>query len=236
MVPVPGGVGRGEPSGTTYVRGYSAATGIIRPAAKPSPPSLLAPSGVVSSAEPVVFRWRHNPTDGSDQTAFELQHRPVGSVEWVTVTGTSTNVQRASDEITTPDLYEWRVRTKGQHATWSPWSDTGAFEVLDPPSVTITSPTDDEAIHSNRARITIEYADATEAAMTRWRAELLDADGELLENLNGRGQVEVIRFRTELDNLTTYRSRVWVTSGTGLESAPAEVMFSTDFLPPATPT
>lgn len=218
--------------------GYSASTDIIRPAAKPNPPSPLAPSGVVSSAEPVEFRWRHNPTDGSDQTAYELQYRPAGSIEWVTVTGTSTNVQRASAEITTPDLYEWRVRTRGQHADWSDWSAVGAFEVLHPPSVTIVSPVDGGTHPSNRAEVVIDFTDATGAVMTGWRAELhaLDGDGELIENRAGSGATGVIRFDTILDNFTGYAVWVWATSGTGLESSVAVTEFSTDFLPPADPS
>lgn len=220
------------PNPTLY--GYSAASGIIRPAAKPAVPTTLAPSGVVSSAEDVLFRWRHNPTDASDQTAYELRYRTVGDTVWTTLTGTSTATQTRLVPITVPDLWEWQVRTKGQHADYSDWSALGVFEVLDPPTVTITNPVDGGTWPSNRLTVTIAYSDSTGSSMTGWRAELVDATDELVEQITG-GPTAPIRFGTDLENHEDYTVRVWVTSGTGLQSLPAETAFTVDFLPPEAP-
>lgn len=199
---------------------------------RPNKPRLTGPNTVQSSAAQTLFTWSHESVDGSPQSAYELRTRPVGN-GWATVSGTT--VQERSVSISVPGMYEWQVRTKGAHADWSDWSDVGVVEVVNPPAVTITSPTDGGTIPGNILAATIAYVDDSGAVMRSWSAELLDADGDTLATRSGTGLT--VRFpNTPLENHTDYELRVTVLSASGLTSFPDSVQFSTDFAGPATPS
>ena len=60
-------------SGTRLVSAWSTPSNIVQLLAPPLAPTLLGPQGAVDRDEPVLFRWRHNPVDTTDQTEFELE-------------------------------------------------------------------------------------------------------------------------------------------------------------------
>jgi hypothetical protein len=105
--------------------------------AAPSAPTNLAPTGsfIVDPVAPTVLTWQHNPTDGYDQTKYEIQHRVAGTTPW-TSSGEVTSSQKT--HTLAPSTYpestdvEWQVRTWGVHATASPWSATATYQTADP--------------------------------------------------------------------------------------------------------
>lgn len=130
--------------------------------AAPNAPTLLAPvsSSVVSSAlERVAFQWSHNAVDGSAQTAAQIQFSTDGET-WSTieVDGSETTLEKENN-FELNSLMHWRVRTKGAHASYSPWSATGTFSVYQVPIAVITSPADGAIITQAPVSIDIDYDD-----------------------------------------------------------------------------
>lgn len=211
----------------------SAASAIVQVLAPPSAPTLLAPTQVQSSEDLTTFQWRHNPVDGSDQTAAELQYRVDGGA-WV---GYSTTM--ASEATIGPlpiGVIEWQARTKGAHASWSARSAITTFTVAEPPAVTILSPLDGATLTTNRLTLETFYGDAQGAAMVGWTRRLRDADsGEVLEEESGSGPAQATVFDYRLQDQTAYIAEWEAVSGTGLRSATAAVTVTAGFLLPVAP-
>lgn len=217
---------------STQLVGNSIASGSVQPLAAPQAPTLLAPTGNQRTGA-VSWTWRHNPTDTTAQTAYELQYREVGASAWgALASGSSTSAQSTTVTVSAAGLYEWRARTRGLSSTWSDWSAPSVVGVYSPPEATIVAPVDgDVGMSSNRVVLRWDFEDASGAAQTAFRAELLDSDGAVLETILGTSSKQAA-FRFELQNLTAYAVRVTVTSGTGITSAPETATFATDFIPP----
>ena len=106
----------------------------------PLAPTVTSPTvgSVISTGEgAVTVSWVPNHPDGSAQTAAQvLSTYPDG--------GTYTHDIGADDHC---DMWcsmdgQWavRVRTKGLHADWGPWSDPRTFTIAQAPMVVITAP------------------------------------------------------------------------------------------------
>jgi len=208
---------------------FSARTNTVQLLAPPNAPTLLAPTGVVSNAAAdVVFRWQHNPVDTTDQTAYELRYRPVGSSSWGTVTGT-TEQSRLLIFLGAVGAYEWQVRTKGEHVGWSPWSSVSVFTLASPPTVAINAP-ESGTLTQSRVTVVIGYSQGEGSPQSRVQTELVQG-GRVVETLSwAKGDTGT--FRTSLDDDTTYTVRVRVQAGNGLWSEWDEVTFKTDFPAP----
>lgn len=213
--------------------GYSAASAPLALLTAPQAPTPLAPTGTVSSQDAVTLRWRHNAVDTTPQTAAEVEHRLAGGT-WTLDTATSAQELTFAAGEWPAGPVEWRARTKGEHADWSPWSAVATFTVAQPPAVAITAPTDGTTIASNRLTATLTYSDPQGAPMVGWRAELY-RDGQLRETLTGTGAATLIAFQTPLENGIAYSAKVRVTSGSGLTSAPDEATVTIEFARPTAP-
>lgn len=130
--------------------------------APPNAPTLLEPanSSVVSSAlETVTFRWSHNATDGSAQVKAQVQFSADGET-WSTIdVDGSTEALEKENAFALNSVMRWRVRTKGAHADYSPWSATGTFSVYQVPIAVITTPADGATITQAPVSIDFEYDD-----------------------------------------------------------------------------
>lgn len=108
----------------------------------PAAPTLISPSGVLDMAGgSVTFTWRHNPLDGSSQTAAQLAYSTDGGSTWTTVTK-STEESHTITPIpwSAGTAVTWRVRTKGADASYGDWAQAKTFNVYTAPTVSITSP------------------------------------------------------------------------------------------------
>ena len=117
---------------------WSAYSNVVTILSVPSAPSGLSPSGVTAAAGDIDLSWVHNPTDTTPQTEYELRHRVVGSPTWTTLTGT-TALTRTVTYASQANV-EWQVRTKGAHATYSPWSALATFTASPRPTTLILTP------------------------------------------------------------------------------------------------
>ncbi|WP_165247467.1 hypothetical protein [Adlercreutzia sp. ZJ141] len=129
----------------------------------PAAPTLTSPvsSATVSKAHArVVFGWLHNPADGSAQTAAQLQYSVDGGATW-----TSVEVSGSAQRVEVANLWDinstvtWRVRTKGAHAEWGPWSANSAFRVCQVPSVVFAEPSEGYVIRDLPVRVRLQYSD-----------------------------------------------------------------------------
>ena len=106
--------------------GWSAASNKVVTIVAPAAPSLITPASGVTlpKTQPTVsFSWKHNPIDGSEQSAAQLQHSVNGGSTWTAVQVTGNDQETAvANSWEKNATVTWRVRTKGAHADYGPWS------------------------------------------------------------------------------------------------------------------
>lgn len=200
----------GASVGSSYVR-YGAYTesNVVPALSAPAAPVNLSPNGTLDAAtRQVKLSWVHVPTDSSSQQAAEVQTRPVGGT-WSTVT-----VGSAQSYLWTPPLsgaYEWRVRTRGLSASWSPYSAVATLTIADAPTVVIQSP----AGIMNTAVLDVHWAtdQAQGLPQSGWEIELLDDEGAVLETANGSGAATSHTLKRHLQNREHLEIRVRVLAG-----------------------
>lgn len=132
---------------------WSGLSAKIVPKGRPKAPSLLAPDAravVPDDGMLVRVSWRHNPIDGSAQTAAQVRLSWGGRQAIVTVTGAASEavVDLAAAGVGVNQQFEWAVRTRGAYRSgaapdndnMSPWSEARAMTVCRPPSVSFALP------------------------------------------------------------------------------------------------
>ena len=203
----------------------STASNTVTVGQRPHPPTILAPQDVAAPGD-VTLRWRHNSSDTSEQTAFEVQW-DGGTLTGGVLQQTTITVPPAATTVA------WSVRTKGQHADWSDWS-AAVFDVVPPPTATITSPPAGSPVETNRPTLAWTYTGSS--PQVAWRVEVW-LDGALVQSLSGTTETTTtLTLPTGLDGTELFIVRLWVTSSLGMESAPAELDFNANVEPPAPPT
>lgn len=209
---------------------------IIAPAA----PTLQEPaSGVVvpKTQQTVRFAWVHNPIDGSPQTKAEVATSVDGGVAWATYAATS---DQALDVATTWDInatVTWRVRTKGAHADFSPWSSTRTFRVCQVPSVTVLSPAvDGQVITDVPVRVSWRHDDPS-GEQQQATVVVKSSGGATLFSKTVQGTANALDISSD-EMLPTNNSSFTITVSTTSTSsltAQSTRTFKTAYLEPAVP-
>lgn len=224
----------------TPLSATSVPSGSLTPLTAPKAPTLSARA--TQPAGEGVVGWRHNPVDGTAQTAFELRVREKGGA-WVTVTAGATaqgGVYRVPIPADMRGTVEWQARTKGAFADWSPWSLVGTTRVVERPTVSIISPEDGARWASNVARAIVSYADAQGEAAQQITVAVSGPDG-LVGERTKRGVIQagssvVIEVPGQLVDGATYTLTADVLTVAGVESGdPAISTFTVEFVPPPVP-
>ena len=127
---------------------YTSATvrvGVTRQSA-PTAPDLVSPASGATVVHPggtVAVSWRHNPTDGTAQTAAEVGYGSSQAGPWAVVGVPGAAAGAAIPVASDGDVY-WRARTKGAFdggaspaSAWSPWSSVGYFKARTNPVVEV---------------------------------------------------------------------------------------------------
>ena len=181
-------VGRTSPEVVLYSPYVQSAP--IRLSAPPLTPIILGPNEGQRFGEDFSLWWEHNPQDGSDQIGYELEWwtDKDTTVRKVTQTASGWNkvvIRPPQDN----DRVRWRVRTKGVHPSFSPWSPVQNFGVSTPPSVALsTSPTRYWGL-SPELRATWTYADPAGQAATKYEVRTTDAAGKVVQEYAGETSV-----------------------------------------------
>lgn len=223
---------------------YSPASNVIQLLAPPNKPSWVFTDPAFDATTAITTPWLHNPVDTTAQTAYEVQWRSSADngATWsgYTTTGkiTSTTRSRTWPVNTFPQdqLIERQVRTWGQHATASPWSNAAQFRTSAKPTVGINSPTVGQVLQGKTAKVVWTYSDAEGSAQSSYRVFLYSAGGaETLGSWIRSGSASEFTLPYELEDDTSYQIGVQVRDGAGLWSSTAAASFSVDYLPPPVP-
>ncbi len=212
---------------------YTSNSNVIVLLSTANAPVSLTPSGGAFDATGNIFLdWTHNPTDGTPQKRYQLQHDSDGGASYTTVgpTTTATSIYTLAGGTYANGLtITWRVQTAGENNTLGAYSSTATFTTSAKPTVAI-----DDLSDYDSSALTVDWAyfQAQSSAQATWRCYLYDADDELLESKTGTTETST-SFAYALSNATTYKVQAYVTSAAGLESVVDEEEFTTEFLPPA---
>lgn len=104
----------------------------------PDAPTTFDTEAAFIVGDTVRLRWTHNSEDSSEQEKAEIELKVNGSTETVSVTDDAYRDLSLSG-YTDGSQVEWRVRTKGAHPDWSPWSATRSFSVYERPSLMVVA-------------------------------------------------------------------------------------------------
>ena len=152
-------------SGTLY-SAWSNASNTLAVLAAPNPPTITLPQNYITALGVAVrLTWRHNPVDGSAQSAYSIKYSSDNGGTWTIISKTTSTNQY--HDLLVPGLSDgdtvlWQVRTWGLDATASDWSSTGSYISITAPVVSITSPaTDPYSLTSLPLAVTWSYVDGT---------------------------------------------------------------------------
>ncbi|WP_313276777.1 fibronectin type III domain-containing protein [Timonella senegalensis] len=213
----------------TLASAASTPSNVVQLLAPPLAPSRVGPTGAVDRAKAVLFAWKHEAVDTTAQSAYELQYRVNGG-SWVVLTGTTAQT-RSVTALGVSGTLEWQVRTKGQHASFGPWSAVWTFTLASQPTVLVSTPSG--VYGSSRVTVVWAYANVDPSGQAQFEAELV-RDGLTLEVKSGDSSAGTVSFGFSLVDREAYLVRVRVRSASGLWSDWAESEFTTDFPLPVT--
>ena len=215
------------------IMGAWATSTVVQFLVAPLTPTSLTPTGTtVDPADVVVATWTHQPVDGTAQTAYEHRVKKVGGTYVSSGTVSSPISSRILSGLVAGKTYIHQVRTKGQHADWSPWSAEQSFATGTKPQASVSYPDDEPHIMSGLV-VQWTYYDADSNTHVASRVQLIK--GTDLVHTATLGAVTEYALPLPLVDLSTYFVRVQVQDSSGLWSGWAEQMFTTAFIPPTTP-
>lgn len=102
----------------------------------PAAPTTWSYTSTAKVGEDITLNWMHNSTDGSAQTAAQVELSVNGGTATVeTVNGTTSTYVVHTDTYTDGDTIMWRVRTKGVMPDYGDWSTKRSAVIFAPPSI-----------------------------------------------------------------------------------------------------
>ena len=226
-------------SGIDHTSAASDPSAVLQLQAAPKQPRRVAPLDILTLevGDTLPLEWKHNPVDTTEQTEAELQWRVEGG-DWNTVqiTGSQNTYEVTPNPSGARAQVEWRVRTRGAHPDWSPWSTTNGPLLSTRPMVLIQAPVHGEDLTTSRVDAAWTYeAGGTEPQLQQaeWVARLsLYDSGTEIENQSG-STASSAELQTRLQNGVRYALVITVRNGDGLWSSPDVAVFTTDFPLPA---
>lgn len=140
----------------------------------PSAPTLADLDPYYAIGDEVQAWWTHNAPDKSAQTAAQVEVTVDGTAAVHNVAGATSSHIVDTSEIDANSVVRVRVRTKGAHPNWSPWSATAQFTVLAPPTCYIqaTQPNPDYDPEDASSSQTVRVDDAGTLSMLPFTATL----------------------------------------------------------------
>lgn len=159
----------------------------------PAAPTITSPSSsqvIPMTQASIAVSWRHNPIDGSAQTAAQWRWSTDDGKTWntLTVSGAASSAALANSFAVNTRLTV-QARTKGAHADYGPWSAAVSAYVRQVPTVTIEEPGNSFTIENTPVHVRIAYSDPS-GAMAAGTLTVRDADGAAVYSRDLMGGLE----------------------------------------------
>lgn len=159
----------------------------------PAAPTITSPSSsqvIPKTQASITVAWRHNPIDGSAQTAAQWRWSTDGGKTWntLTVSGAASSAALANSFAVNTRLTV-QARTKGAHADYGPWSAAVSTYVRQVPTVTIEEPGNGFTIENTPVHVRIAYSDPS-GAMAAGTLTVRDADDAAVYSRDLMGGLE----------------------------------------------
>ena len=227
---------RARLSGTTgtLTSAWSNQSNAVTLVSPPAAPSVGSTPPAKTVAGAVRFTWSHNSTDTSKQERFQLSILDIyGSDDEQIYTGTGSVSEYVRN--LSADEYYWKVRTKGAHSDYSPWSRTQVFQAITRPVVQILEPS---GTHWIDPKLTVNwrYTQPENERQSEYELQLETSDGNVVETLTGNGDLTRAVFNTLLLNNTAYRVRARAASSGIWSDWSPYWNLNVRFIPPAIPS
>lgn len=211
---------------------WSAASSAVVTICAPAAPTLLSPASgqvILSQAGSIGLSWRHNPIDGSSQTAAEVRYSTDGST-WTTKSMTTAQATVIENSFALNSTVSWQVRTKGVHADFGPWSGVRTFHIRQQPQLAILSPT--SPIANVPVEVSVQYVDAS-GSLAAMSLRITDREGTTLyqRGMGTSTSCEVTKEQWMPEDGGEYRLVVTARSTSGLQSV-ASLDVDVSFEPP----
>lgn len=226
--------------GGTRASAWSAPSNVVQLLGAPLAPTSLAPNGgVVDAAQNAVLGWLHTPTDTTEQTHAQVRYRLDGGA-WVEPAAIATDVQTWTISAATLEgvaLVEWQVRTRGEHADYSPWSAVAQFSLSHEPTAEITTPATGTTGALPTATVTWAYYQSDSHSQVAWTGRVYRTDGTtdtVVASSSGTTQT-TWTTPTVLVNGGSYRVELRVRESAGLWSQLALSSWTVAFPGPLAP-
>jgi len=209
-------------------------------AAPPGAPTNLGPSTVWDATQPRELTWRPAPTDGSEQTAFEVRHRlydPASPGSWTWTGKINSSTSRwtlPADTYANGDVIEWQVATWGVHPDRGPYSASNLQTPTAPPTVSINAPDSETVVEQSTALLEWGYSQDQDHPQIAWRVTLTRAGGQS-QVITGEG-ADTEYLLTGLRDDSAYTVVLQVQSATGQWSDPDTVGFPVAYPQPQAPS
>lgn len=219
---------------------WSNLSNVVAIESPPNAPTNLSPGNgqYVPDTGQVQLSWRHNPTDGSDQTKAVVRYGPSeSSLTTVNVNGDAQTTLIPAPAAG-PDGQElpwyWDVQTYGSHATPSPRTSANP-NVIGTPSTEILSPAEGETYEASTLVVQWEHVGIPGATQTGYRVNFYRA-GVLIGQASGSGSLNTWTWDGRLTDTETYTVTVQTRDlDSGLWTAVTSSEFTVDLLKPPTP-
>jgi hypothetical protein len=219
---------------------WSDLSNVVAIESPPNAPTILAPGNgqYVPDSGEVQLSWRHNPTDGSDQTRAVVRYGPsAGSLTMVNVNGDAqtTLIPAPSSGPGGQEVaWYWDVLTYGSHVSPSPRTSAAPI-VIGTPSTEILSPADGETYEASTLVVQWEHEGIPGATQTGYRVSFY-REGVLLGQASGSGPLNTWTWDGRLTDTETYTVTVQTRDmDSGLWTSVASSEFTVDLLKPPTP-
>lgn len=180
------------------------------------------------------IEFAHNSTDGSGQTAAEIEvtKKSGTKVYSVTTQKSYTGTLDASD-VSGSDI-RVRVRTKGLHASFGEWSTPVVFRVRHFPEPSITNPGLDNFVVRNIPLVVTWNTKVDQSSLTSCYLQLFDGD-QCVHEIDLSGSATSYKYGLEtyfLKNKKRYALQLTVRDANGLVGATRRE-FGVDYYQPA---
>lgn len=208
----------------------SAPSNTVQLLAAPNAPKLVGPSGAAAVGQ-VRLQWVHNPVDSTPQQAAAIRYRTQGASSWITRMVTTASELVVALQAGT---FEWQVQTRGLHASYSPWSPLGVFNVVDLPGVSILTPDNGATLRTSRLTVDWSYFQAQGHAQTQGQVQVYLGD-EMIEQSFSQGPGTSLELSTVFQNGRDYTIHVCARSASGFWSRWERVDIHVSFPAPPVP-